>query len=96
MGLNIPQIELLVIWVGGMHCVIVTKLCGARFFGDARGFKHAPPKVGGNKIIHCFRCHIVGDRHGGLFYRPWPEDARSNNTCIVPTSWVTPSLLGLL
>ncbi len=31
-GLNIPGIELLAIWVGGMHCVIVTKLCGAPFF----------------------------------------------------------------
>jgi hypothetical protein len=50
-GLNIPQIKLLAIWVGGMHCVIVTKLCGARFFGGG-GFKHAPQKVGGNKIIY--------------------------------------------
>jgi hypothetical protein len=32
-GLNIPQIELLVIWVVGMHCVIVTKLWGAQIFG---------------------------------------------------------------
>ncbi len=32
-GLNIPQIELLAIWVGGMHCVIVTKLWGAQIFG---------------------------------------------------------------
>ena len=39
MGLNIPQIELLAIWVGGMHCVIVTKLCGAQIFGVG-GFKH--------------------------------------------------------
>jgi len=38
-GLNIPQIKLLAIWVGGMHCVIVTKLCGAKIFG-AGGFKH--------------------------------------------------------
>ncbi len=48
LGLNIPQIELLAIWVGGMHCVIVTKLFGARFFWGG-GFKHAPQKVGGNK-----------------------------------------------
>ena len=39
MGLNIPQIELLAIWVGGMHCVIVTKLWGAQIFGVG-GFKH--------------------------------------------------------
>ena len=32
-GLNIPQIEVLAIWVGGMHCVIVTKLWGAQIFG---------------------------------------------------------------
>jgi len=32
-GLNIPQIELLAIWVGGMHFVIVTKLWGAQIFG---------------------------------------------------------------
>ena len=38
-GLNIPQIKLLAIWVGGMHCVIVTKLCGAQIFGVG-GFKH--------------------------------------------------------
>jgi len=31
-GLNIPQIELWAIWVGGMHCVIVTKLWGAQIF----------------------------------------------------------------
>ena len=33
-GLNIPQIELLAIWGGGVHCVIVTKLFGVG------GFKH--------------------------------------------------------
>ena len=38
-GLNIPQIKLLAIWVGEMHCVIVTKLCGAQIFGVG-GFKH--------------------------------------------------------
>jgi len=38
-GLNIPQIELLAIWVGGMHCVIVTKLCCAQICGVG-GFKH--------------------------------------------------------
>jgi len=38
-GLNIPQIELLAIWVGEMHCVIVTKLCAAQIFGVG-GFKH--------------------------------------------------------
>ena len=38
-GLNIPQIELLAIWVGGMHCVIVTKLWGAQIF-RVGGFKH--------------------------------------------------------
>jgi len=38
-GLNIPKIELLAIWVGGMHCVIVTKLWGAQIFGVG-GFKH--------------------------------------------------------
>ena len=38
-GLNIPQIKLLAIWVGGMHCVIVTKLWGAQIFGVG-GFKH--------------------------------------------------------
>ena len=32
-GVNIPQIEMLAIWVGGMHCVIVTKLWGAQIFG---------------------------------------------------------------
>ena len=35
---------------GGGHCLIVTKVCGARFFWGG-GFKHAPPKVGDNKII---------------------------------------------
>jgi hypothetical protein len=55
-GLNIPQIKLLAIWVGGMHCVIVKKVCGAHFFGGG-GFKHAPPKVGGNKIILRYHTH---------------------------------------
>jgi len=38
-GLNIPQIKLLAIWVGGMLCVIVTKLSGAQIVGVG-GFKH--------------------------------------------------------
>ena len=47
-GLNIPQIKLLVIWVGGMHCVIVTKLCGARFLGVV-GLNMPPQKLGAIK-----------------------------------------------
>ena len=39
MDLNTPQIKLLAIWVGGMHCVIVIKLLGTQIFGVG-GFKH--------------------------------------------------------
>jgi hypothetical protein len=53
-GLNIPQIELLAICVvGGKHCVIVTKLCGAQIFGVG-GFKHPYDIVPTNHTFGCF------------------------------------------
>jgi hypothetical protein len=52
-GLNIPQIELLAIWVGGRHCVIVTKLCGAQIF-VVGGFKHPYLLVPSNHTFGCF------------------------------------------
>jgi hypothetical protein len=47
-GLNTPQIKLLAIWVGGMHCVIVKKLCGAHFFGVV-GLNMPPKNLGAIK-----------------------------------------------
>ena len=44
-GVNIPQIELLAIWVGGMHCVIMTKLWGAQIFGVVGLTTESPPKI---------------------------------------------------
>ena len=52
-GLNIPQIELLAIWVGGMHCVIVIKLCGAQIF-VVGGFKDPYDIVPSNHTFGCF------------------------------------------
>jgi len=52
-GLNIPQIELWAIWVGGTHCVIVTKLWGAQIFGVG-GFKHPYDIVPTNHTFGCF------------------------------------------
>ena len=55
-GLNTPQIELLAIWVGGMHCVIVTKLWGTQIFGVG-GFKHPYDKiVPTNNMRACANC----------------------------------------
>ena len=40
--------------------------------------------------------HIMGHRHCRLYCHTWPEDTCFDKTCIIPTSWETPSLLVLL
>ena len=65
-GLNIPQIELLAIWVRGMHCVIVTKLWGAQIFGVV-GLNSLYDIVPTNRITpqntYLFLCMLLRGRY---------------------------------